>query len=361
MNEANTLTRLRLALIPGLGPLTQEFLVMRFGSAALVWERFADAQPPLPAAVISSLAQGPEPRLLDRCLRWAQDPGNYLLAFEDVRYPHALRQTRGPPPVLWARGELSRLQGDCVAIVGARNATPQGQRDAEDMARELSAAGLTIVSGLALGIDAAAHRGGLAHAGSSVAVMGTGMDILYPRRNRDLAARVAAEGCLVTEFALGTPPASGNFPRRNRIISGLSRAVLVVEANENSGSLLTAGCALQQDRDVLAMPGSIHSPLAKGCHKLIKQGAGLVETAADVLEALGMSQRAQTKIHDPAAQQPQDGLLRAMGHAPLSADQIASRSGLAAATVIARLSRLQISGQIEEVASGRFQRVDRPS
>jgi DNA processing protein len=361
MNETNTLARLRLALIPGLGPLTQEFLVRRFGSAALVWERFADAQPPLPPAVVTSLTQGPDSRLLDRCLRWAEEPGHVLLAFEDVRYPPALRHTRGPPSVLWAMGELSRLQGDCVAMVGARNATPQGVRDAEDMARALSAAGLTIVSGLALGIDAAAHRGGLAHAGSSVGVMGTGMDILYPRRNRELAARIAAEGCLLTEFPLGTPPASGNFPRRNRIISGLSRAVLVVEANENSGSLLTADCALQQDRDVLAMPGSIHSPLAKGCHKLIKQGAALVETAADVFEALGMAPRVPATMQGSKWQQPEDGLLRAMGHAPMSPDQIASRSGLATATVIARLSRLQISGQIEEVASGRFQRVDRPS
>jgi DNA processing protein len=355
MVDSNTLARLRLALIPGLGPLTQEALVRRFGCAVDVWDRYRGAEG-LPRPVVEALSQGADEAFLERCVRWAEEPGHRLLAIEDDLYPRMLRQTRGPPGILWVRGDAHRLNCECVAVVGARNATPQGLRDAEEMASALSSAGLTVVSGLALGIDAAAHRGGLAHAGSTIAVMGTGMDILYPRRNRDLALRVAAEGCLVTEFALGTPPASGNFPRRNRIISGLSRAVLVVEANEDSGSLLTAQCALHQNRDVLAMPGSIHSPLAKGCHKLIKEGAALVETADDVFDALRMPRRGRSKAR--AGAREDDPMLRAMGRVPMSADQIAMRCGLAAATVIARLSHMQISGQIEEVGAGRFQRVE---
>jgi DNA processing protein len=328
MSDSNLLARLRLALIPGLGPITQHALVGRFGSAENVWRGFRDAGP-LPAPIVEALTLGPDAALVERCLRWAESPGNRLVAFEDEDYPRMLRETRGAPGVLWVRGDMRRLQAECIAIVGARNATPQGLRDAEEMARELSGAGLAIVSGLALGIDAAAHRGGLAGVGSSVAVMGTGMDILYPRSNRELALSLANEGCLVTEFALGTPPHSGNFPRRNRIISGLARAVLVVEANEKSGSLLTAQCALDQNRDVLAMPGSIHSPLAKGCHQLIKEGAALVDTADDVFDALRMPRRGKA----------------------------AARA--AVPTVVARLARMQLSGQIADLGAGRFQRVER--
>lgn len=359
MIDSNTLARLRMALIPGLGPLTQEWLVRRFGSPQAVWSSFRQADGIAPA-IAEALSAGPDPALVERCLRWAELPGHRLLAREDPDYPTLLNETYGAPGVLHVRGDVERLRGNCIAIVGARNATPQGARDAESMALELSAAGITIVSGLALGIDAGAHRGGLGAAGSSIAVMGTGMDLLYPRRNRDLAARIAAEGCLVTEFGLGTPPIPGNFPRRNRIISGLSRAVLVVEANENSGSLVTARCALEQDREVLAMPGSVHSPLSKGCHKLIKQGAALVETADDVFEALGMPRRVDAAFDRSRGPGNDDPMLRAMGHGPVSADQIATRCGLAAASVAARLSLMQISGQIEEVAAGRFQRVERP-
>src|SRR5687768_16380286 len=175
MIEPNTLARLRLALIPGLGPLTQEFLVRRFASATRVWHEFRHADSLAPA-IFAALSQGPDPALLERCLRWAEDPRHHLIAFEDECYPRMLRETRGAPGILWTKGDVRRLQAECVAVVGARNATPQGLRDAEEMARELSAAGLAIVSGLALGIDAAAHRGGLAGSGSSIAVMGTGMD-----------------------------------------------------------------------------------------------------------------------------------------------------------------------------------------
>ena len=359
MVDPNTLARLRLTLVPGLGPLTQQWLVQRFGCAADAWCRYREIARLAPA-VATALARGPDAAMLERCLRWAEAPGHRLLAAEAAEYPVPLRETHGPPGILYAVGEPRLLKRDCVAIVGARNATPQGLRDAQGMAQALSHAGLTIVSGLALGIDAAAHRGGLEGAASSVAVLGTGIDLCYPRRNRDLRDRLQAKGCIVTEFTPGTPPVSGNFPRRNRIISGLARAVLVVEANEKSGSLLTAECALQQDRDVLAMPGSIHSPLSKGCHRLIKEGAALVETADDVLEALGLARRANPPEASPAHAPNEDMMLRALGRAPMSAEQIALRTGLAAATVAARLSCMQIAGQIEDLGGGRFQRVERP-
>jgi DNA processing protein len=254
---------------------------------------------------------------------------------------------------------VTLLQRPTIAIVGARNATPQGMRDAHEMALALSESQLCVASGLALGIDAAAHRGGLDGAGSSVAVMGTGPDSFYPRRNRELALRLADHGCIVTEFPPGTPPASGNFPRRNRLISGLARAVLVVEANERSGSLGTARCALDQGRVVMAMPGSIHSPLSKGCHKLIKEGATLVECARDVRIAMGLPVE-EEPARPRGAAPARDELLEAMAEAPVTPDQIAVRTGLAASTVAARLSMLQLSGEIEEVAGGRFQRVDGP-
>jgi len=357
MSHPNTLARLRLALIPGLGPATQRALVQRFGSAAAAFERRAAVEQFAGPDVAQVLALGPDPVLVERALRWQEESSRRLIAFEDADYPALLREIHDPPGMLYAIGDVGLLQRVIVAVVGSRNATPQGLRDARDMARALSDAGLAIVSGLALGIDAAAHEGGLEGAGSSVAVTGTGADVSYPRRNRELARRLMDHGCVVTEFPLGTPPASGNFPRRNRLISGLARGVLVVEANEKSGSLVTARCALLQNREVLAMPGSIHSPLAKGCHKLIKEGAALAEGANDVLDALRLP-RVDAGLSRPGEKTSPDPLLHEIGFAPLSPDQIALRTGLPAAMVAAQLSRLQIAGRIEEVAGGKFQRVE---
>jgi DNA processing protein len=357
--DANKLARLRLALIPGLGPISQLRLVRRFGSASAVFENLAEIERLAGAGAAMILAEGTDARLFERTLAWLEDPSHRLVTIDEEQYPELLREIHDPPGLLYAVGDVELLRRPCVAIVGSRNATAQGVHDARGMANLLSEAGHTIVSGLALGIDAAAHEGGLDGGSSSIAVTGTGPDVFYPRRNLPLAKRLAAHGCIVTEFPLGTPPASGNFPRRNRLISGLARAVLVVEANDNSGSLLTAHSALEQNREVLAMPGSIHSPLAKGCHKLIKEGAALAEDVNDVLDALGL---ARLDRADPARknhQDPPDSLLHALGFAPLSPDQIALRTGLAAATVAARLCRLQIEGRVEQVAGGKFQRVER--
>ena len=207
----------------------------------------------------------------------------------DPDYPRQLLEIPDPPVLLYVKGRTDLLACSALAIVGSRNATPQGIANAESFARAASRAGVTIVSGMALGCDAAAHRGGLEGAGSTVAVIGTGADRIYPARNQALAHAIVEHGAIVSEFPLGTPPLAANFPRRNRIIAGLARGVLVVEAADRSGTLITARLAAEQGREVFAIPGSIHSPLSKGCHKLIKQGAKLVESAQDILEEIGIA------------------------------------------------------------------------
>ena len=227
--------------------------------------------------------------------RWLDDPSHHVVAWDDAHYPRALLDIGHAPPVLFFIGRREILNRPAFAIVGSRNATPQGKANAREFAQALASAGLTIVSGLALGIDAAAHEGALTTEASTLAVVGTGPDRVYPARNRDLARRIADAGGIVSEFLPGTPPRKENFPRRNRLISGLARGVLVVEATLSSGSLITARWAGEQGREVFAIPGSIHSPFAKGCHKLIREGAKLVETAQDVLDELGFGTAAAVR------------------------------------------------------------------
>lgn len=251
------------------------------------------------AEVATAIKRGPDPVQLERTLSWLAAPRHSLVAWDDADYPPALLAIADPPPAFYHVGRRDLLHRPAIAIVGSRHATAQGVRDAEAFAEALSAAGLTIVSGLAVGIDAAAHRGGLAAAGSSIAVVGNGLDRIYPSANRRLAERLADEGGLMTESVLGTVPLPANFPRRNRLISGLSRGVLVVEASLSSGSVGTARLAAEQGREVFAIPGSIHSPFSKGSHRLIKDGAKLVETADDVLGELRL--RAAAPPVAPAA------------------------------------------------------------
>ena len=359
--DPNALARLKLALIPGLGPITQLRLVEHFGSAAAALA----AGPALCAfagpALEEAITLGPDAELYERTLRWIESPGRHLITYEDARYPSVLREIAAPPGVLYAIGDPALLALDSVAIVGARSATPQGARDARAMSIALCEARLCIVSGLALGIDAAAHRGALECGGASVAVMGTGADRIYPRDNKDIARQLAACGCIVTEFPLGMPPLPGNFPRRNRLISGLSLGVVVIEANAESGSLVTARYAVEQGREVMAMPGSVHSPLSKGCHKLIREGAVLVQCANDVLAELGRAAESPPAQGPACSHQSADPLLEAIGGAPANAEQIAMRTGLAAAAIAARLSLLQVEGKIEPLPGGRFQRVTGPA
>jgi DNA processing protein len=261
--------------------------------------------------------------------------------------------------LLYAAGRTELLSWPALAIVGSRNASAQGERNAETFAKALSDAGLAIVSGLALGIDAAAHRGGLAGASGTIAILGTGIDVVYPRRNAELAAQVARRGLLLSELAPGTPPAAHNFPRRNRLISGLAQGCLVVEAALASGSLITARAAADQGREVFAIPGSIHSPLSKGCHALIKSGAKLVESAEDVLAELGGWHGATraSSVATPAAPLP-PGLLQYMGHDPVDVDSLCSRAGLSAEQVCSELLRLELDGRISALPGGLYQRLE---
>jgi DNA processing protein len=311
------------------------------------------------AHIAAEIARGPDPAALEHALLWLREDGNALIAWDDDDYPRALLTIADPPPVLFFRGQAALLNRPSLAIVGSRNATAPGRETAEDFASALSAAGLCIVSGLALGIDAAAHRGGLAEQGRSLAVVGTGIDRVYPAANRDLAQRLAEEGGVVSEFALGTPPLPGNFPRRNRLISGLTRGVLVVEATLASGSLITARFAAEQGRDVFAIPGSIHSPFSKGSHRLIKEGAKLVETAQDVLEEWAMA--GPTAPSRPPASPTAAGdaarVLDALGHDPGSIDVLAQRCGLSADAISVALVELELAGEVASLPGGLYQKL----
>ena len=347
---------LRLGLIPGIGSATLIRLLTAFGSPEAVLSSGRQAlQPHLPPRLLEALLAGPDQGLLEQTLAWLEQPGNSLLTLADDDYPKPLLEIADPPAMLYCKGRRELLGKPGLAVVGSRNATPQGLRDAEAFARALSDAGLTIISGLALGIDAAAHRGGLAGSASSVAVIGTGLDRIYPARNKDLAHRLAEQGLILSEFPLETPPLPGHFPSRNRLISGLARGVLVVEAAPDSGSLITARIAAEQGRDVFAMPGSIHSPLSRGCHALIKQGAKLVESASDVLDELAWQQRLAPAGEAP--QQPADPVLDVMDGTPVTLDTLAQRTGLTLDALSAKLLTLELDGHIAPLPGGRFQRI----
>ena len=357
MSDAARAAWLRLTLVPGVGGETQRALLQAFGLPQRV---FGSSRAELSRVVSAAIAG----RLLDEdvsdrvqaALVWAAETGNRIITLADAEYPPQLLQTPDPPTVLYVKGRADLLSRPILAVVGSRNGTPQGIANAESFARTLSQAGLTIVSGLALGIDSAAHRGGLAGAGSTVAVIGTGADRVYPARNRELARRIAAEGVIVSEFALGTPALASNFPRRNRVISGLGRGVLVVEAAERSGSLITARLAAEQGRDVFAIPGSIHSPLSKGCHLLIRQGAKLVDDARDILDEVALPV-ADMRPSRAAPGQGND-LLALMGFDPCDMDALAERSGLAADQLAATLLQLELDGRVATLPGGRFQRLN---
>jgi DNA processing protein len=346
---------LRLALAPGVGNTSLIRLLTAFGSPEAVLASGRTAlSAHLSSAQCDALLAEPDGAQLEAAHAWLSQPGNSLMTLADADYPKTLLEIADPPAVLYCKGRRSLLSQSCLGVVGSRNATPQGVRDAEAFAQALSDAGLTIVSGLALGIDAAAHRGGLAGAGSSVAIIGTGLDRIYPARNKALAHRLAENGLIVSEFALGTPPLPGHFPRRNRLISGLSRGVLVVEAAPNSGSLITARVATEQGREVFAIPGSIHSPLSRGCHALIKQGAKLVESAADILDELAWQQRLTPPVLREA---PSDPVLDALDGAPTTPDTLAQRTGLTLDALSAKLLTLELDGRIASLPGGRYQKI----
>jgi len=346
---------LTLCLTPGLGAATIRRLLETFGPPDEVLRASGGALTRVAGSeAASALMSGAATPAVMRALQWASLANHHVITFADSEYPRLLLEIPDPPPLLYAHGDPGLLKRPALAVVGSRNGTAQGLRNAETFARAFSAGGVTIISGLALGIDAAAHRGGLAGTGSTIAVLGTGIDVVYPRSNAPLCAEVASRGLLLSEYPVGTPAAGHNFPRRNRLISGLARGCLVVEAALGSGSLITARLAIDQGRDVFAIPGSIHSPLSKGCHSLIKQGAKLVESAEDVLAELGNEfLPAAARIETPR----KDGLLTHMGFDPVDIDALCARAGLPAQAIAAELLRLELEGQVSTLPGGRFQRL----
>ncbi len=349
---------LRLTLAPGIGGDTQRKLLSEFGLPEQIFAAStATLARTIPLKQAELLLSQDSENEIAAALTWAAEGGNFLLTLADAEYPQRLLDAPDPPTVLYVKGRIELLNAPALAIVGSRNATPQGEANAEAFAAALSDAGLTIVSGLALGIDAGAHRGGLQGRGATVAVIGTGIDRVYPGRNQALAREIALHGAIVSEFPLGTPALKENFPRRNRIISGLAQGCLVVEAAERSGSLITARLAGEQGRDVFAIPGSIHSPLSKGCHKLIKQGAKLVDDACDILDELGLPAAAGAAAAAPNPDAETTQLLECIGFDPCDVDTLASRSGLTAEKLYAILLQLELDGRIASLPGGRFQRI----
>lgn len=353
---------LRLTLIPGIGGEGQRRLLKAFGQPTTIFSAAGSAlRGVLGSALAERLVGHDARREIDAALAWVAQAGNHILTLADAAYPQALLTAADPPVLVYAKGDIALLNRPAFAIVGSRNATKQGEANATAFAQALAAAGLTIVSGLAAGIDAAAHRGALPEAASTIAVVGTGCDRIYPARNEALAREIAEKGVIVSEFPVGTPPLAANFPRRNRIIAGLARGCLVVEAARQSGSLITARLSAEAGREVFAIPGSIHSPQSRGCHALIKQGAKLVESAQDILEELRWE-----RIVNPAAianmapvpEAETDPVLVALGGDPCDLDTLVGRTGLAVDALLARLLPLELDGRISQLPGGRYQRLN---
>ncbi|VWD45716.1 DNA processing protein DprA [Burkholderia lata] len=402
---------LQLAHAPGLAPAVLQALLDAFGSPDALLrasdQAIAAVTSPAAAQAVRASERGDLDTRTGAVLAWLDAPGNTLVTLNDPAYPPRLRDLHDPPPLLYVKGRLDLLHARSLAVVGSRHATPQGLADATRFARELSDAGLPIVSGLALGIDGAAHRGGLDGRSGTVAVIATGADLVYPARHRTLAHEIAAHGAIVSEWPLGTPARAAHFPQRNRLIAALAIGALVVEAAPRSGSLITARLANELGRDVFAMPGSIHAPLAQGCHALIRDGAKLTAAPLDVLEEYGLgepkpgvadgaacsghpgantgdfreteaaTQRAATGViqtgdavpatapaQDEAPAPPRPGtpseqaVLAALGYGPVTYEWLAEHSGLSDDVLHRALLALELAGRVASLPGGRFARLD---
>lgn len=356
LSPAELEARLRLHGLPEIGPRRFRALLAAFGSAGAALSAPASAWRALglPAVAAEARRSASVREQAAGALAWLQDDRHHLLCHDDPGYPALLGQLHDAPPLLLVAGAPALLERPQLALVGSRRASRPGLDTAQAFARSLAGGGFVVTSGLALGIDGAAHLGALEAGGATVAVLGTGLQCLYPRRHAGLAARIVAEGgALVSELPLGTPPQAGNFPRRNRIISGLSLGVLVVEASPSSGSLITARLAAEQGREVFAIPGSIHHPGARGCHQLIREGAQLVECIDDILAALrGWQNLAVLPAEAPAAARPAatppaaGGLLDLLRAEPQSSEALALRSGLELPEVLVQLTELELDGRV---------------
>ena len=383
---------LRLTLSQGVGNGAARRLLARFGLPQDIFRQPESAlQHCVTLAQAKALCTVPSgwEALLETTWHWLegadpQGPARAVITLGDARYPQSLLDTEDPPLLMYLMGAARLVAQNpfptarCLAVVGSRNPTAQGADNARLFSRALRGAGFTIVSGLALGVDAAAHEGALDVSSdpfaeatpATIAVVGTGLDRVYPRKNLDLAHRIAAHGVLVSEYPLGTPPLAANFPKRNRIISGLSQGTLVVEAALASGSLITARMAAEQGREVFAIPGSIHAPQSRGCHALIRQGAKLVESAQDVLEELRMPPAAGKQSASSGAavldeegstdidtRETESPLLQALGFDPMGVDALVARTGMDAASLQVELLELELDGQVARLPGGLYQRL----
>ncbi|MEO6118391.1 MAG: DNA-processing protein DprA, partial [Methylotenera sp.] len=313
--------------------------------------------------ITAEIIKGVDEEALADSMSWLFQANNHLVTLADPDYPKVLLEITDPPPLLYAKGNLALLNQPSIAIVGSRNASVQGEKNAEAFAHGLCNYGLCVVSGLALGIDGAAHRGALKANGSTIAVVGTGLDIVYPAKHRDLAHQIVERGLIVSEFALGTPSKPQNFPKRNRIISGLSLDCLVVEANLQSGSQITARLAAEQGREVFAIPGSIHSPMSKGCHQLIKQGAKLVDSLQDIVEELDLNKNNSGTANainndeiSPKTTIP-NPILDLMGYEPITLENLVQLSRLTVSEVSSMLMLLELQGSVASLTGGQFQKL----
>ncbi len=368
MDLEESLAWATLARAPGLGAAVVSAALDRFGTAAalLASGDAARHRAGIPVAACAFLAAGPTDRVA--ATRWLHLPHHHLLPFTDPRYPQLLRSLADCPLVLYVSGQLDALTNPQLAMVGSRNPTAQGQATASDFAEYLAARGLGVTSGLAEGIDACAHRGALRAQGITLGVLGTGIDRVYPRSNAELFEKIQHCGALISEFPLGTPPRRANFPRRNRIIAGLSLGTLVVEAARRSGSLITARLANAQGRDVFAIPGSIYSPLSRGCHALLKEGAKLVETADDILRELNFSAffsnhfrafEGGSPVQPSASGMDKDHkiLLDALGFDSVDPDTLVVRTGFKPEAVSSMMLILELEGHVQTAPGGRYSRV----
>ncbi|WP_043752864.1 DNA-processing protein DprA [Imhoffiella purpurea] len=354
-----------ISLAPGIGPRTALRLHEHFGSPAAVLSASRSDLGDLglkPPAL--DWLKHPDRAAIDSVLSWAERPGAHLLGLDDPRYPPLLREIADPPPLLYVRGDIGLLSEPQIAVVGSRNPSPGGREITAELVRELARCGLVVTSGLAFGIDGVAHEAAL-ETGQSIAVLGTGPDLVYPSAHVDLACRIVERGALVTELPPGRGPQARNFPRRNRLISGLSLGVLVTEAALKSGSLITARSALEQGREVFAVPGPIGSPLSRGCHALIRDGARLVETAADILSELAPQLRgaldsdaspdASGEGLEPAGLEGDERLLwEALGFDQLAPDELIARTGLPAEQVLSMLLLMELNGHVSSLPGGRY-------
>ena len=305
--------------------------------------------------------KNPDWAVIDNDLAWLAQANNWAITIQDALYPPLLKELSDPPPLLFVRGNVALLTLPQIAIVGSRNPSTSGKDTAFEFAKSLSHCGFVITSGLALGIDAASHQGALSVGGFTIAVAGTGLDRVYPARHKDLATEIVNKGAMVSEFPPGTTAKANHFPRRNRIISGLSQGLLVVEAAKQSGSLITARMALEQNREVFAIPGSIHNPLARGCNALIREGAKLVETTQDILEELNQyNQQVENLPIEPMQSMldlEQQTLLNRVMFSPTSIDELVTESGAAVEIISSMLLILELQGYLEATAGGCYVRI----